>query len=309
MTKLEYSDLYKFLVSLGIVLVTLSLFIPWLFLHESFDASLKDSEIAELTATAQALIRYRQYTALWFVQNIWWISILLAIGGLVSLILGLVLWVRRQRLADQREEFETRKVGLEVEKLRREIEPLTPTEIVMKGLEEVKEEIKEEIPEPVFISSIASRVQEYFRVEKIFLNKLIACYGGERVLAQQRMKEETYDAILISDSSNLADVVFEVKYLTSLLGSGRLHKTVDQVIRLIQNYTVLAARHAVAIILFVLQEGYEDSVLVDRYVWEIKDQSAQYDVRIHPVFLTEEELIGMKCNELQAKINKLAKKE
>ena len=48
MTKLEYSDLYKFLASLGFVLIGLSLLVPWLFLRESFDALLNTTTVLPL---------------------------------------------------------------------------------------------------------------------------------------------------------------------------------------------------------------------------------------------------------------------
>jgi hypothetical protein len=160
MTKLEYSDLYKFLVSLGIVLISLSLVVPWLFLRESFDALLKASDISELTPRAQALLIYRQQAALWFIRNVRWISLLLAIGGFLPLVMGIVFWVRKQRLLDQREEIETRKANLEVEKLRRDMEPLNPPEIAKKAIDEAREEIEaEEALKPLTISSIESRVQ------------------------------------------------------------------------------------------------------------------------------------------------------
>jgi hypothetical protein len=310
MNKLEYSDLYKFLVSLGVVLISLSLVAPWLFLRESFDTLIKASDISDLTPTAQALLTYRQHAALWFIRNIWWISLLLAIGGLLPLAAGIVLWVRKQRLLDRREEIEARKVSLEVEKLRREVEPLTPIEIAMKGIGEVEEEIKaEEALESSVISSIESRVQEYLRVEEIFLNKLITCYGEERVLIQQRIEEAIYDAILMSDNPGVMDVVFEVKRLTRHFSLDRLQATIDQVSHLIQGYAILMGRmttSVVGIVLFVVPEGDLASTRVDECLWTIKDQADLYGVRIHPIFIKEEDLVGIKCSELRSKINSIA---
>jgi hypothetical protein len=37
MDKFEFSDLYKFLVSAGIVLVGLAILLPWFYLKEPFD--------------------------------------------------------------------------------------------------------------------------------------------------------------------------------------------------------------------------------------------------------------------------------
>jgi hypothetical protein len=70
MNKPEYSDLYKFIASLGLILIAFSILLPWLFLRESFESLVSASDFANLTPTAQALIAYRQNTGLWFIQNI-----------------------------------------------------------------------------------------------------------------------------------------------------------------------------------------------------------------------------------------------
>jgi len=307
MNKLEYSDLSKFLVSLGAVLISLSLLVPWLFLRESFDALLKASDISELAPEAQALLAYRQQTALWFIRNVWWISLLLAIGGFLPLVIGITHWVRKQRLVDQREVAETRKASLEVEKLRREMEPLNPPEIAKKAIEEVREEIEaEEALEPSTISSIESHIQGYLRVEEIFSRKLIDCYGDERVLIQQRGRRAIYDAILVSDSPALPDVVFEIKHITRHLSLSRLHAIVDQAARLIQDYAVLTMRSTTAIVgivLFVVPESDEDSASMVQFDWAVKDQADSYGVRIHPIFITEEQLLEIRCSDLRATID------
>jgi hypothetical protein len=310
MTKLEYSDLYKFLVSLGVVLISLSLFVPWLFLRESFDALLKASDISDLTPGAQALLGYRQQTALWFMRNVWWISLLLAIGGALPLVMGIVLWVRKQRLLDQREEIETWKASLEVEKLRREMEPLNPPEIAKKAIEEAREGVEaEEALEPSVISSIESRIQGYLRVEEIFFSKLMACYGDKRVLTQQRRGQAIYDAVLISDSPTLADVVFEVKRLALRSRVNRVGEIAKRLAYLIQDYAVLTMRSTttiVGIVLFVVPETDRASARMDEFLWAIKDQADSYGVTIHPIFITEEDLLEITCSELQAKINSVA---
>jgi len=310
MTKLEYGDLYKFLASLGIVLISLSLLVPWLFLRESFDGLLKASDISQLTSTGQALLNYRQQTALWFVRSLWWISPVLAIGGLVPLVAGIYLWIRRQRLLDQREQLETRKVGLEVQGLKRDLEPLTPGQIAMKVMEEVTEEVEaEELPQLAVIHSVVTGIQQYLRVEEIFYDRLVACYGDERVLIQQGARDATYDAILISDRPAVADVVFEVKRLTRHSGVDRVRAAVDQTSRLIQEYAVMGMRSTAAvvgIVMFVVPEDDRDSVMMDEYLCATKDHAHSYGVKVHPIFITEQQLRDMTCSQLRDKINTYA---
>lgn len=310
MTKLEYGDLYKFLASLGIVLISLSMLVPWLFLRESFDGLLKPSDISELTPTAEALLKYRQEAALWVIRSLWWVSPALAIGGLMFLAAGVCLWIRRQRLLDQRERIETQKLGLEVERLKREMEPLTPGQIAVAAIGEITEEIEaEKPPAAALLHSVTAGVQEYLRVEQIFFDKLVACYGDDRVLTHQGVRDAAYDAVLISDSPGLADVVFEVKRLTHHLSSDRLRAAVDETSALIQNYAVLRARltaTVVGIVMFVVPEHDRDRAIMQEYLWTAKDQADLYGVKVHPIFITEKELREIRCSDLRAKIDRIA---
>src|SRR4051794_30715311 len=98
MEKPEYGDLYKFIASVGVVLISLALVFPWLMLRESFDVFHKASEIGEMTQTAQEVIAYRQSTALWWVQNVGYFSAALATIGLVTLAVGVYFWRTKQQV-------------------------------------------------------------------------------------------------------------------------------------------------------------------------------------------------------------------
>ena len=49
MTKLDYQDYYRFVVSLGLFLTAAAVIVPWLFLREPFDLHITAKELAELT--------------------------------------------------------------------------------------------------------------------------------------------------------------------------------------------------------------------------------------------------------------------
>jgi hypothetical protein len=308
MTKLEYSDFYKFLVSLGVVLIALALLVPWLFLRESFDALLTVSEMSELTPAAQTLISYRQYAALWFVSNVLWISLSLVLGGLVPLVMGLTLWVKKQRRLDQQEKYEVEITGLELEKLKRELEPMTPAEIAVRGIEEVEEEVTGK-PD---VSTLPSRVHRYLHIENMFLRKLITCYGENRALPHQmiraRGRSSEYDAILLSEYDQSADIIFEIKHFTQQPQLNGIRMTVQRLIESIEVYAAAAERKAIAIIFFVLSQDMLNNVIVDKIVWTIKDQAEQHNLLIHPIFITEQELEALSCDDLRAKILNVEKR-
>jgi hypothetical protein len=299
MTKLEYRDFYRFLVSLGTVLIALALIVPWLFLQESFDASLKVSDILELTPTAQMLIGYRQNTALWFIRNIWWISLLLAVGGLGFLISGIVLWAPKQRLLDRREESEAGKIDLELAKLRLELETMTPAEIAEKGIKKAEEEIQiEERREP----PIEPRVQKYFHIEKVVLDKLAACFGERKVLTQQKIRQMSYDAVLLFDDPQSADVIIEIKLLPHPLSPQRFDLMIDQIAFQATTYAEATNRKVSAMPLFVLLQGDLSRHVIERFESRIRDWAKAHGLSIHPMFVAEQDLWDLECDALKARI-------
>lgn len=162
MNKPEYSDLYKFIVSLGVILIAFAVLLPWLFLRESFDSLINTTELATLTPTAQALMTHRQNLALWFVQNIIWISALPAILGFTCLVSGILLWQRKQRLADTKDELET-------EKLRLEVKSMSPEQIAVKLIEEAASETSGKHDEPVEVKEQIKVIMTMHAWNKLYL--------------------------------------------------------------------------------------------------------------------------------------------
>ena len=99
--KFEFGDLYKFIVSLGVVLISISSLGPWLFLKEPFDLYKPQSEIGKTTLLAQEAIAKRQDTVLFILR---FIPIFAAIGsgsGILLIYIGLKRWYSNQLLLDE----------------------------------------------------------------------------------------------------------------------------------------------------------------------------------------------------------------
>ncbi len=114
MTKIDFSDFYKFIVSFGLILLSLAIVIPWLFLRETFNISISKTELSQLTPLAQELIVYRQYSVLWLMRNVVWLSGFIAFIGFIIIGIGLIQWHKRQTLLDHREKLEATKIEIEV---------------------------------------------------------------------------------------------------------------------------------------------------------------------------------------------------
>lgn len=298
MTKIEYSDFYKFLSSLGLVLISLALILPWLFLREPFDISISVSDLANLTPIAQSIINVRQETALWFLQNIKWISILLSVAGIAFLSTGITLWVRKQQKLDHRDDVESAIKEIELEKM-------TPTQILEKAVKEIQEvnaDEKEEKPTPIPVSQ---PLHDYLRIENSVINKLTQCFGQDSVLSNSRIKDTAYDVILFSSSAQRNDVLFEIKVSLVRFDRSRVYGAIHQISASLEDYQKTTQRKAAGIVLLLLSSKVNDETLrrnkdfIENIAKEIDSAKTE---NIQLILTTEEAFINLSSDEMKALI-------
>src|SRR5688572_17346432 len=114
--KVEYSDLYKFMVSLGVALVTLAVLVPWLFLREPFDLLVARPTLESLTPRALSFVSLRQERVEQITGYLPIFSFTTFILGVGAMVAGLVLWYRRvQRHVDQQTSLGVQKMKAEIQ--------------------------------------------------------------------------------------------------------------------------------------------------------------------------------------------------
>ena len=118
MPRVDFGHYYKFLVSLGLILVGAAFVVPWLLLRESDTLVISRQRLAELTASAQGTIENKQRTLALF-EGLAFVLPVLLVEGVFLIILGLRQWRERQKVLDQTEDAH----------LESEIRQLTPTEL------------------------------------------------------------------------------------------------------------------------------------------------------------------------------------
>ncbi len=221
LSNVQYTAFYKFLVSLGLVLVALSLSLPWLLLDGSFNLLVKQSDLNQLTATAQTTIRHRQ--AIVHVMSLVapWISVVLSVLGVTLSSIGVVRWRTRQNIHDQTEDATLERLRAETAQIRR----ATPLEQDIRQSQEAWALLQAQ-PEPrhhaagegtppeASYRDIKDRLRE---VEQLALEKLTRAFEDtHEIHSQQRLRlgDRTWlvDAILTSRSPDGMDLVVDVKY-------------------------------------------------------------------------------------------------
>jgi len=131
MEKIDYGDINKFLVSTGLVLISLSLVLPYLYLREDFGLYITTDQIDKLNETVKQLVLARQNQVIIIQKIIPWLCSLLFCLGITSSTIGLKRWFKRQMQIDK-------KYDLDIQKLLLEIQSLTPDEQVSKAKNEVQ---------------------------------------------------------------------------------------------------------------------------------------------------------------------------
>lgn len=282
------------MASLGIVLIGLALLLPWLFLRESFDTAITVSDLADLTPTAQAVISTRQLTALWFLENVVWISAILSTVGAMFLSVGVYLWAKKQRSIDQKEHLETEKLKLEVEKM-------SSAQILEKAVRETKEET---LADELLFPSMPQPIRDYLRVEDTVINKLATCFGQSKVLSNRQIKDNEYDIILVSDRTYLNDVIFEVKATANRFDRGRVLNAINRLSNGIDAYTETTRRKVSGIVLLVLMgDKASNREMISKQQKMIENVTKAERVDLQILLITEIELMNLQCNELEAMIH------
>ena len=131
----DFSDLYKFLTSIGIILIFAAFVLPWLYLKSDSGLLLNGSEYNELYSNSKQLLQKRISLNLLFTSMLPWISLGLFISGSLVTYIGVRKWYPKQKEIDEID-------SLKLVKMRAEAKPLNEDEVMKKAEDEVEQEIK-----------------------------------------------------------------------------------------------------------------------------------------------------------------------
>jgi hypothetical protein len=213
MEKFEYSDIHKFFVSLGVVLIAFSIVTPWLIYREPFDLLIEKTKLEGLTDTAKAIIITRQNYLERIINIVPYFVITLFISGIALIVYGLFKWNKKQYQFDKRE-------ILTNEKLEKEIEKMSSKAVVEKlerayeeGGKNVETNIKETQEEQKLTKE--NYIQEYISTEELFIKTIGKYFRKEFSFSINERVASKYDCDLIlrtNDNRFRHSFVVELKY-------------------------------------------------------------------------------------------------
>jgi len=272
MQKIDYGDINKFLVSIGLVLIGLAVLVPYLYLKEDFSLYLEQTQIDKLQEPIKELISSKQSQVIKIQKFIPWISLGFFLIGLTSSIIGLVRWFKRQSKLDE-------KFDKEIQKLDLEIDSLTPEEKRQKAIKEVNEIEKEEQLYPEATPTTTDpRNQAYLNYMKIenSITKVFEDYNSPNfdILSQQRLGNRfEIDILLKAKTKKFSDRIVEIKYFRKQLPFSIIEQSLQQLNTYISYYKQAAKKQVVPVLLLVYNKEIVSTDRIVQYQNRITDYS------------------------------------
>jgi hypothetical protein len=221
--KLEFGDLYKFLVSIGIVFIAASLLIPWFLIREPLEILIKTQDILLLTPLEQALVQNRHNLINFAFSAFPWFSCGALLIGLLSLISGIYYWYNKiQKLEDKNKELSTKKFIGEMEKKPTvDIDEKIRNEYFFEMNNEEGAYFPGDRTENISESEKNIKPNIFFSTEKIkeselqFTLLLEELIGNKyAILDDKRLGSIELDTLLIPKNGSEDDVILDIKFIS-----------------------------------------------------------------------------------------------
>lgn len=160
---LNYHDFYRFLVSLGLILIVLSMAIPYFYLSSDFGIYIDQKNVKTFSAVAQQIILEREETIVTLRPYVIWASGGLAFLGFLISAIGLRKWYHHQRDIEDK----MKKVELSIKEKQLEgLEAIPPQQKEKETEKEIRETGK------IDDSQLPVAVAQYFDIETKVTDRL-----------------------------------------------------------------------------------------------------------------------------------------
>lgn len=166
LNKVEFSDLYKFITSVGLIFIASTFIFPWLFMKNELGIELSTEEYNSLIAKSKDLANNRIKLNLTIVKLIPWISSGFFIVGITMVFIGLKNWKKKQDIVDETED-------LRLAELRNKVESMSPKEAKRKAEIEVLEEIEATVNSTIELNQPEKNKKPNKEKQEILTEKLI----------------------------------------------------------------------------------------------------------------------------------------
>lgn len=285
MVKVEYGDFYKFMSSLGVTIIGATLLFSWLFMREPFNW-ISQTEQNNLTQNAKLFLQQREELILKFTYVFKYFVVISILIGISLVIFGLVLWFKSQSEIDKNQKLVNKK-------MEKELEDMTPTEIInsinsditeiaqdyLSENKQSEETKSDEITKPdhninipvvdkvqfdyTLAEGTNALMQKYLNIENQVYNKFMEVAEDTfTVLQNKRIGRVEFDIILQNNHPQHLDYIVEIKYIGKASIFSRLNDASKRVLASKELYNRLTLRNAEPIIFAVINsESYSRATI------------------------------------------------
>ena len=185
MDKLQYDSFYKFIVSVGVLLIVAPMFLLHFWISGSYDSTISQQEFDSLTIkAAEQLIRKMEYVEIVF--SVLPIVFLIAeVIGTILFVWGCYKWYSIQKCLDRISELDVKERDIRLIKM-------TLDEKIERIAEESKEEVISQLP---CEESTDGKIVKSLRIERLCYEKLQKEIGN-RYKLHRNVKIDNYEYTL-----------------------------------------------------------------------------------------------------------------
>lgn len=207
MDKLKYDSIYKFIVSLGIIVIVLPFIIAYYFFNNNEIILINQEQISKLTEISVKIVEFKQSFILNLINQIVYIGIaviIIEIIGVILIVMGLILWHKNVQ------DIENKKLMLEYKISEKNLMRLSANEKKNK----VKEEISNNSSKINKNKINAIEISEYLEKENEIIKNIEIVFNEYSILRDVKVGKFSIDC-LVSDNTYkiMYPQAFEIKYI------------------------------------------------------------------------------------------------
>tara|TARA_R110002050_G_scaffold116847_2_gene233409 strand:+ start:73908 stop:74825 length:918 start_codon:yes stop_codon:yes gene_type:complete len=267
--KIEFSDLYKFLTSTGLIVLGSAFFIPWLFMKQDQGLLISESEYKLLNEQARLLFDSRIELNLLISKSILWFSLALLIIGISTMCFGIWKWSERQKILDEAQ-------NIDIAEKRVGQKNLKPSEVLRKADSEIEEEIeakaddnKENIVKEITPEKRNMLKSNLIDLENLFYQKILEFNTFNYKVSSNIKIADKYRIDLLLNSYNNAkhrDVLVEMKFLQNKLSMQLIRDSYKHFREAFIYYTNTTQRKGTMVFIVVYRNDIADDKEMNRFI-------------------------------------------
>lgn len=234
MDKISFDSRYKFIVSLGIMLLVSPFIIIYILAEMSKDILITNKALNELNNVSIEIMQMKQDTYIKIISSNILCGLLIGLFliGMILIIMGLWEWGKVQKQENRKLELENEHFELENKKLKQEF-GLSQNEQMAKVKRELSEDNKLLGKEERGVTSL-----EYFEIEQLVATKIVEEFSSTHdVVKGFKLGNAEYDVIARGKGFLDKDYIFEIKYLKSMITERWYTRIIEQIEKQSHNYS------------------------------------------------------------------------